>query len=43
MANCKSCGAELIWAESRSGKPMPFNAKPETRWQLVYNTKRGNC
>jgi hypothetical protein len=27
---CRSCGADVIWALSRNGKPMPFDAKPVT-------------
>jgi len=25
---CRSCGTAMIWAESRSGKPMPLDAHP---------------
>lgn len=29
MAECRSCGAPIVWATSeRSGKPMPLNATP---------------
>ena len=32
MATCKSCGAEIIWIETRRGMKHPVDAKPETRW-----------
>jgi hypothetical protein len=25
---CKTCGAEIIWAETERGRPMPVDAKP---------------
>lgn len=28
MANCRSCGAEIIWAKTLSGKAMPLDAEP---------------
>jgi len=33
MANCRSCGAEIIWGiHPVSGKRIPLNAKPEKRF-----------
>jgi len=29
VAKCKSCGAEIVWAKTRSGKNMPMDPKPE--------------
>ena len=29
MGCCRSCGAEIVWATSQSGKAMPLNAKPD--------------
>lgn len=29
MSRCRSCGAEIFWATSSSGKAMPLNAKPD--------------
>lgn len=29
MARCRSCGAEIVWATSPTGKAMPLNAKPD--------------
>jgi hypothetical protein len=34
MAICKTCGAEIIWCETSSGKLMPLDAKPERRFVL---------
>lgn len=28
MSKCKSCGAEIIWVPTESGKMMPCDAKP---------------
>jgi hypothetical protein len=43
-ANCKSCGAEIIWATSVNDKPIPLDAKPEKRLILVFhrNVERGD-
>jgi hypothetical protein len=27
-ARCNSCGAEITWVVTRSGRPMPCDAKP---------------
>lgn len=33
MANCSSCGAEIVWAKSAAtGKAIPLDAKPEKRF-----------
>lgn len=36
MSRCKSCGAEIIWIKTQSGKSMPCN--PE---RIVYWKKPG--
>ena len=28
MSVCKSCGAEILWVKTESGKAMPLDAKP---------------
>ena len=33
MARCKSCGAEIIWIKTTSGKAMPCNAKEVVYWE----------
>ena len=30
-SNCRSCGAEIVWAVTATGKRMPLDAKPEKR------------
>lgn len=37
MAQCKSCGAPIIWAETPNGKKMPLDAKPEKRAVLTVS------
>lgn len=32
---CSSCGAPIIWAESKAGKPTPLDAKPESRFIFI--------
>lgn len=32
MSQCKSCGAEIIWAKTPAGKNMPLNADGEKRF-----------
>ena len=33
MAKCKSCGAEIIWLKTTSGKSMPCDAVQVMYWQ----------
>jgi hypothetical protein len=35
MPNCKSCGAEIIWATTGKGNAIPLDAKPEHRFVIV--------
>jgi hypothetical protein len=35
MATCKSCDAEILWAETRSGKSMPLDAAPTAAGNMV--------
>lgn len=34
MARCKSCGAEIVWVKTRSGKRMPLDARPTPNGNL---------
>jgi hypothetical protein len=35
MANCRSCGAEIIWTKTEIGKNMPLSVKSkETRFWI---------
>ena len=29
MSHCRSCGAEIVWATSPTGRAMPLNAKAD--------------
>jgi len=29
MAYCSSCGAQILWGKTRSGKAMPLDAEPD--------------
>ncbi len=35
MAKCNSCGAEIIWAHTASGKAIPLDAEPVPFGNLV--------
>lgn len=39
MATCKTCGAEILWIRTTTGKMHPIDAKPEKRW--VWNAVDG--
>lgn len=28
MAKCRSCGAEIVWAKTETGKSIPIDAEP---------------
>jgi len=36
MAKCRTCEAPVIWAETRSGKPMPLDEKPSGNGNMAY-------
>lgn len=36
-ATCRSCGADIIWAETVNGKAIPLDAKPERRQVFVLS------
>jgi len=35
MAQCKSCGAEIVWGQTDKGKAIPLDAAPEQRFICV--------
>lgn len=35
MSECKTCGAEIRWADTVSGKIMPLDAKPDPKGLFV--------
>lgn len=40
-AKCSSCGADILWIKTMTGKAMPLNAKPEKRVVLLTNDVTG--
>jgi hypothetical protein len=32
---CRSCGADLIWCQTEKGKPMPVDAAPDEKGNLI--------
>jgi len=37
MPTCKTCGAEILWIVTPTGKAHPVDAKPEKRWVTVFS------
>lgn len=35
---CKSCGAAILWAETESGRMIPLDYEPESRYVLSAAT-----
>lgn len=35
MPSCRSCGAEVIWTVTKTGKKMPVDAKPDPDGKLI--------
>jgi len=42
MSQCKTCGAEIKWVTTSSGKSMPIDAKPEKRIVLEDYDRKGS-
>lgn len=40
MPNCRSCGAEIIWAVTELGKRMPLDAEPAERPTGLFRIQR---
>ena len=36
-SRCRSCGAEIVWAEFASGKKCPFDAEPSPSGEWALN------
>lgn len=36
MANCRSCGAEIIWARTVAGRLIPLDAEPAERPKGIF-------
>ncbi|MHB8867457.1 MAG: hypothetical protein ACYC6T_08120 [Thermoleophilia bacterium] len=37
MATCKSCGVEILWVVTKSGKRMPLDAEPHPAGNIVID------
>ena len=35
MSTCRSCGAEVLWAQSERGRAIPLDPEPSSRGTLV--------
>jgi hypothetical protein len=35
MPTCKSCGAEIVWAKTIKGRPIPLDPAPSPRGNIV--------
>ena len=37
LSRCRSCKAEIVWAVTGTGSPMPFDAEPDPKgeWRLA--------
>lgn len=43
-AECKSCGAAIVWGTTEAGKKMPFNAQSAKGWLIgKLNGQEGMC
>ena len=38
---CGSCGAEVIWADTITGRRMPLDAKPTKDGNIILGTRHG--
>lgn len=38
MSTCNTCGAQIIWARTETGKRMPIDAKPTIEGSLTLST-----
>lgn len=36
MTSCRTCHADIIWAETTSGKAMPLDAQPSASGTFVF-------
>lgn len=38
-ALCASCGAQIIWCETKNGKPIPVDAEPDEAGNLLLTPR----
>lgn len=36
MAECRSCGAAILWARTERDKPIPLDAEPDPAGRIVF-------
>lgn len=41
MATCESCGADILWTYTETGKRMPVDAHPVAGGNLIVTTGQG--
>lgn len=42
IVSCKSCGKEIVWLKTNSGKAIPVNAETIQDKETMYNYKIGH-
>lgn len=40
MARCRSCGAEIVWAETSGGRYMPLDPEPRQDGNMIIENGR---
>jgi hypothetical protein len=40
VATCSSCGAEIVWCKTPTGKSIPVDPKPETRLVRTFGSPK---
>lgn len=40
-SRCKSCGAAIVWAESKNGRKWPFDYEPDDRGTFILFVELG--
>lgn len=43
MATCRSCGAEIVWAETVRGKRQPIDPLPVEKGKIVLREREGKA
>jgi len=43
MAECQSCGAPILWGETKAGKKMPVDAEPSSAGTVLYRPMQGGA
>lgn len=43
MAECSSCGARITWAKTIKGRPIPLDAEPSPRGNVIIDAVNGTA